>query len=112
MTITIDFPVIIVSFSHRSSCSFKIVNVVGSDRRTRQRRRIWPENSSSSSDLAGELVGEKLISIVGSGRRTHRRRQIWPENSSASSDLAGELVSVVGSGRRTRQRRRIWPEKS
>ncbi|KAL0816101.1 hypothetical protein Bca101_072545 [Brassica carinata] len=90
MTITIDFPVIIVSFSHRSSCSFKIVNVVGSDRRTRQRRRIWPENSSSSSDLAGEL-----ISVFGSGRRTRQRRRIWPENSSASSDLAREIIVVV-----------------
>ena len=105
MTITNDFPVIIVSFSHTSSCSFEIVNIVGSGRRTRQHRRIRPENSSTSSDLAGELV-----SVIGSGRKTHQRRRIWPENSLSSSDLAGELVSVVGSVRRTRQRRRIWPE--
>ncbi|WZZ50189.1 hypothetical protein YC2023_050296 [Brassica napus] len=76
MTITIDFLVIIVSFSHRSSCSFEIVSVVGSGRRTRQHRRIWLENSSSLSDLAGELV-----SAVGSGRRTHQCHRIWPENS-------------------------------
>ncbi|KAF3597485.1 hypothetical protein DY000_02022410 [Brassica cretica] len=76
MTITIDFPIIIVSFSHRSSCLFEIVNVVGSGRRTRQHRRIWPENSSSSSDLAGEL-----IVIVGSGRKNLQRRRIWLENS-------------------------------
>ena len=96
MTITIDFLVIIVSFSHRSSCSFEILSVVGSGWRTRQYRRIWPENSSSSSDLAGELV-----SVVGSGRRTRQHRRIWSENSSASLDLAGELVSVFGSGQRT-----------
>ncbi|KAL0853838.1 hypothetical protein Bca101_058990 [Brassica carinata] len=93
MMITIDFLVIIVSFSHRSSCSFEIVNVVESGRRIRQRRWIWPENSSSLSDLAGEL-----IVVVRSGRRTRQRRQIWLENSSTASDLAGELVVVVKFG--------------
>nr|VDD09256.1 unnamed protein product [Brassica oleracea] len=69
MTITIDFPVI--------------------------------TNSSTSSDLAGELIvvvrsgrRTQLVSVVGSRRRT-RQRRIWPENSSASSDLPGELIVVV-----------------
>ncbi|WZZ86498.1 LOW QUALITY PROTEIN: hypothetical protein YC2023_115077 [Brassica napus] len=83
-------------------------------------RRIWPKNSSASSDLAGELIvvvrsGRRTNqrrriwpknSIVGSIRITRRRCQIWPENSSSSSDLAGELVSVVGSDRRTHSCRR------
>ncbi|WZZ47821.1 hypothetical protein YC2023_044080 [Brassica napus] len=42
-----------------------------------QCRRIWSENSSASSDLAGELV-----SVVGSGRRTRQRRRLF----SAGSD--------------------------
>ncbi|KAF3599748.1 hypothetical protein F2Q69_00036473 [Brassica cretica] len=41
--------------SQRSSCSFELISVIGSHRRTSQRRRISPENSSTSSDLAGEL---------------------------------------------------------
>ncbi|KAG5378724.1 hypothetical protein IGI04_026566 [Brassica rapa subsp. trilocularis] len=81
--ITIDFLVTFVSFVT------EIVSFFGSGRRICQCCRIWPENSSASSDLARELV-----SVVGSGRRTRQSRPIWPENSSASSssDLAGELV--------------------
>ncbi|KAF3555367.1 hypothetical protein F2Q69_00011898 [Brassica cretica] len=56
----------------------------------RQRCRIWPKNSSASSDLAVEL-----IVVVRSGRRTRQRGRIWPKNSSVSSDLAEELIVVV-----------------